>query len=218
MSDTGFDPQTLYVDGFDSLRKAFDQAPQTAMPIVVKAMDKAALAIIGEVKGYPPVTAANAPGRTHIIKVGGIPREVPMGYYERGRGWWEPITTNSRRGAQIAFLKQRKGTRGVFGKTRGILLSKNVNNVVGYKLRGSSEELGRSWAHKTEMEGSEIVTSVGNNASYVDYVNGPKSRQNALMGMRGWEAIDDGLDKSIPDLDAIYSDAADEIVAAIARK
>ena len=90
--------------------------------------------------------------------------------------------------------------------------------IAGYKRsKKTSEELGRSWAHKTEMEGNEIVTSVGNNASYVLPVQGPVNTQSRVMKAIGWEAIDDGLDKSMPDLDAIYSDAADEIIAAIAK-
>ena len=103
------------------------------------------------------------------------------------------------------------------GVNRGNKFTRAVG-IAGYKRsKKTSEELGRSWAHKTEMEGNEIVTSVGNNASYVLPVQGPVNTQSRVMKAIGWEAIDDGLDKSMPDLDAIYSDAADEIIAAIAK-
>ena len=240
MSDAGFDPQTLFVDGFDDLRKAFDQAPKIALPIVVKAMDRAALAIIGEVKTYPPATAANAPGRTHIVKhhlmtygplhgvgefkngnysryIGGhiTPREEPMGYYQRGTGWWYPI---KKLGGRIEFLMYRHRIKGLFGRAAGLQLAKNTKGVAGYRLskKHTSEELGQSWAHKTEVTSTEVVTTIGNNASYVDYVNG--RYQPALFGMRGWKTIDDAMTTVIPDVDAIFSDAADEIVAAIAKR
>ena len=58
---------------------------------------------------------------------------------------------------------------------------------------------------------------MGNNASYVLPVQGPINTQSRVMIAIGWEAIDNALDKVLPDLDAIYSDAADEIVAAIAK-
>jgi hypothetical protein len=240
MPDSDFDPQVMYVDGFDDLRKAFDQAPQFAIPIVVKAMDRAALAIIGEVKTYPPATAANAPGRMHIVKhssmaygafrgigefkngsysryIGGqtTPREEPMGYYQRGTGWWYPI---QKLGGRIEFLMVRHEIKGLFGRSTGLKLAKNVAGVAGYKLskKHTSEELGQSWTHTTERTETEIVTTIGNNASYVDYVNG--RYQPALFHMRGWETIDEAMEKVVPDVDAIFSDAADEIVAAIAKR
>ena len=203
MSDTGFDPQTMYVDGFDSLRKAFDQAPQLAIPIMVKAMDKSALAIIGTTEPYPPETAANHPGR-----VGKDGR--PMGYYKRGEGYFYPIM----RKETIAGIHSGRAT----GVNRGNKFTRAVG-IVGYKRgKKTSEELNRKWAHKTEMEGNEIVTSVGNNASYVLPVQGPINTQSRVMAAIGWEAIDDGIDKAAPDIDAIFSDAADEIVAAIAKR
>lgn len=202
MSDADFDPQTLYVDGFDDLRKAFDQAPQIAMPILVKAMDKSALAIIGEVEGYPPETAANHPGR--VDKDG-----RPMGYYVRGEGWYYPIM----RRETIAGIRSGRFT----GVNRGTKLTRAVG-IAGYKRgKKTSEELGRSWAHKTAIEDNEIVTSIGNNASYVLPVQGPIQEQSRVMAGIGWEAIDNAIDKIMPDIDAIFSDAADEIVAAIAK-
>src|ERR1035437_826053 len=171
MSDSGFDPQAMYVDGFDDLRKAFDQAPHLAIPIVLQAMDKAALAIIGNTAPYPAATAANHPGR--IGKDG-----RPMGYYVRGEGWYYPIMRN----ATIKGLKSGRAT----GVNRGNKFTRAVG-IIGYKRsKKTSEELGRSWAHKTEMEGNEIVTSVGNNASYVLPVQGPVNMQSKVMDAIGW--------------------------------
>ena len=50
------------------------------------AMSDVVLMIQGEVgyASYPPADEANAPGR--VDKDG-----EPMGYYERGRGWWYPV-------------------------------------------------------------------------------------------------------------------------------
>ena len=130
MSDIAFDPQTLYVDGFDSLRKAFEQAPRLAIPIVVEAMNKSALAIIGEVKGYPPETAANHPGR--IGKDG-----RPMGYYVRGEGWYYPLMQNK----TLKGIKSGRGT----GVNRGNKFTRAVG-IAGYRRgKKTSEELGRSW-------------------------------------------------------------------------
>jgi hypothetical protein len=50
------------------------------------AMQDALFTIQGEIgyASYPPATEANRPGR--VDQDGN-----PMGYYERGRGWWYPV-------------------------------------------------------------------------------------------------------------------------------
>ena len=202
MSDTGFDPQVLYVDGFDDLMKAIEQMPDKAIPLAIKAMDQSALAIIGEVKQYPSETAANRPGRFNALG-------RPLGYYQRGEGWYYPIMQRS----TIAGIRSGRAT----GVNRGNKYTRAMG-VAGYKRgKKTSEELGRKWAHKTEMEGSEVVTSVGNNASYVLPVQGPINEQSKVMAAIGWEAIDDAIDKVKPDIDAAFSDAADQILHEMAK-
>jgi hypothetical protein len=202
MVDAGFDPQVMFVDGFDDLYNAVAQADQQAYPFVVKAMDQASLAIIGEVKPYPPETAANHPGR-----IGQDGR--PLGYYQRGEGWYYPIYNRASikgiRSGRASGINRKVGVAGAFGA------------VAFKRSKKTSEELGRSWAHRIRMEGSEIVSDVGNNASYVLPVQGPINEQSKVMSAIGWEKIDDALDKVLPDIDAAFSDAADEIIQTIAK-
>lgn len=72
------------------LLKAFRQAAQNVRPYLLGAMQDVVFIIQGELgyTGYAPSSEANLPGR--FDKDG-----EPMGYYERGRGWWYPVKNAS---------------------------------------------------------------------------------------------------------------------------
>ncbi|MCX6057748.1 MAG: hypothetical protein NTW69_06325 [Chloroflexi bacterium] len=167
------------------------------MPYLKKAMTLSVRAVQERVAEYPPSTEANQPGRISIKT------HKPMGYYERGRGWWYPIMTRATLGEKI-------------GKSVGaIKTSKNIRvatNVAGYKLAdgGLSEMLGRSWDAQTiEIEGA-ILGVVGNNTSYAEYVQGDKQWRGHKA--RGWLTVDQALEMSQDDINKFFEEATDEFI------
>lgn len=68
------------------LLDAIEKAPQQVRTYLTDAMQDVLFMIQGEIgyASYPPATEANQPGR---VDADG----EPMGYYERGRGWWYPV-------------------------------------------------------------------------------------------------------------------------------
>ncbi len=125
---------------------------------------------------YPSSTEANQPGRFSRVT------QKPMGYYERGRGWWYPIM-------RAATLGQKQT------KARGAIRApgyvKKSSRVVGYKLAGGgkSEALGRHWAMTMTVNSALLRGTLSNSASYAGYVQG--DLQNRLHRARGWQTIND---------------------------
>ena len=68
------------------LLEALKKAPEKVMRHLTDAMSDGLFMVQGEIgyASYPPATEANAPGRFDA-------EGRPMGYYERGRGWWYPV-------------------------------------------------------------------------------------------------------------------------------
>lgn len=97
----------------------------------------------------------------------------PMGYYERGRGWWYPL--------------MRKPS-GPMGKAYGTIRAKGIirqsSGVAGYRLAGGgkSEQFMKRWTIRYEDNGLTAV--IGNNTTYGHWVMG--SDQARLMERLGW--------------------------------
>jgi len=68
------------------LLEALKVAPQQVLRHLTNAMQDVLLIIQGDLgyASYPPSSEANMPGRFDS-------NGDPMGYYERGRGWWYPV-------------------------------------------------------------------------------------------------------------------------------
>lgn len=158
-----------------------------------------AQALMERLKPYPPATAANRPGRWYMPPRG---KPRPMGYYERNRGYWYPIIGGSK-------LYAIGG--GAPKKSRGTLLARGTQKLymAGYRLRPSSEQLGKSWTVRRTNNGAIL----SNNATYAAYVHSA-DEQADVMAEIGWktdrEAIAE-LDRS-GDIDRIIDAALDAVM------
>jgi hypothetical protein len=141
---------------------------------------------------YPEATEANQPGRISIKT------HKPMGYYERGRGWWYPIMRKEALGE-----KQTKA-RGAINAPRFI---KQTSQVMGYKLAGGgkSEALGRHWTMQVNASPTRIAGVLMNSASYAAYVQG--DLQNRLHAARGWQTINQVVEQQRADIQTTMQQA-----------
>ena len=197
---------TLDIPQFEKAIEAIKKAPEVAMPLFEKAMNDSLRLLQGELKEYPASTEANRPGRMGMVTVkrksGDIQVQRPMGYYERGRGWWYPVK-GALKGATGVNVKQQTEKQ-AFKRFE----LKAPGQVSGYRLSPSSEQLGRPWTIAIEAGEDALVGQVGTNASYVDYVRG--DRQPALFRKRGWRTIDEILENKAPAIIGFFEDAATE--------
>lgn len=129
----------------------------------------AATHLEGALEPYPQSTSV--PGRWSMVT------HKPMGFYERGRGWWYPVMERRTLGAGQRVLKSR-GTRLAPKSQRG------PGQVVGYKLslQNQSERFQARWTIKYEDDGTTAI--IGNNASYGPHLMGDD--QAYMMALIGW--------------------------------
>ena len=197
------DDQVIDFSQVTGFADALAKSPGAFIPYATDAMTQSVRLIQGGMAEYPPATEANQPGR-FSLKTG-----QPMGYYERGRGWWYPIMTRE-------TLQDAAG--GKYGKSRGVVkaskLIRTVSRVQGYKLAGGgeSEQLGKSWTTNVQASDTGVQGEVGTNTSYAPYVQGDE--QSSLLARYGWDAhqIDAVVEQLMPDLDEIWNAAADQFV------
>lgn len=167
------------------LASAMERVGDKGQTLILQAMNDIALAVEGEIKPYPPATEANRPGRVNADG-------KPLGYYERGRGWWYPVMAARQLGAEL-------------GKRKG--------QVRGYKLAGGglSQKLQAKWTSTAYKEGRGYVAEVGTNVTYAPFVQG--SKQPALFNQRGWKTADEVLTKLEPDIVRRLNRLTDELLA-----
>lgn len=194
------DEVVVELKGFDEAIAWLERAPETAIPLFEQAMTRGLAAVAGRVKAYPPATEANRPGR--VMADG-----RPMGYYERGQGWWYPV-------------KQAKTLGGLRLKTQGVkILGKRIAakaGIAGYKLIRSSERLREHWTTQVTRLINGVEGTIGSVVSYAGTVQGFVSRdprQAQLPASRDWPSIETALTDSLPDLEAAFAEAVDELVA-----
>ena len=186
--------KTLEIKGLAELQRAVADAPEIALPIMTAAMEQAVALLHDAVATYPPATEANRPGRFRNGR--------PVGYYERGRGWWMPITNK-------AEMPRKTG------KALGVIRGNKKFGTVGYKLAGGgkSELLGRKWTTTVTKVDGGMVGEVGNTASYAREVQG--DRQKPYHARRGWPTLDGTVDRLAEDIIRIFEDAAGDVARAI---
>jgi hypothetical protein len=189
--------KTLEIKGFDELLKALKETPKKVMPYLKKAMTLSVRAVQERVAEYPPSTEANQPGRISMAT------HKPMGYYERGRGWWYPLMTERTLGGKMGKS---------LGQVKAGAKIKKITSVKGYRLAGGgeSEMLGRSWDAQTIETDGAIIGLVGNNTSYADYVQGDKQWRGHKA--RGWITVDKALKESTEDINIFFGEALDEFL------
>jgi hypothetical protein len=184
-----------------------EKSPAEVLPFATQAMENSVAAIHDGVATYPDATAANAPGR--VDRNG-----KPMGYYERGKGWWRPLLRAT------TVLAHGTMAGGKYGKSigRGIYpTGGKVPQVAGYKLNPSSEKLGQSWTTDVQsFEEGGVVGEVGTNTSYADPVQG--AGQSDVMEAIGWQAVHDTVEGLTETIVGYFSDAFDDYLEYIASK
>lgn len=187
----------LEIKGFDELLKALKETPQKVMPYLKKAMTLSVRAVQERVAEYPNATEANQPGRISMKT------HKPMGYYERGRGWWYPLTTDRTLGGKMGKS---------LGQVKAGAKIKKTTTAKGYRLAGGgeSEMLGRSWDAQTIEQENAIIGLIGNNTSYATYVQGDK--QWRVHAARDWITVDTALEESQDDINRFFQEATDEFL------
>ena len=169
--------------------------PDGFEPYLEKAMVGIMTAFKTVAEVYAPESDANKPGR--MDKEG-----KPMGYYERGRGWWYPLVTHNKLG-----LGQEIPTIGLHSKapkTMGAkaLMARGVEGVAGYKLIATSEQMHDQWVWEVIPDPSGVIGNLTNLASYSGGVQGLE--QAPLHKSRGWQTVIQSWDT--PEVQAAVED------------
>jgi hypothetical protein len=161
------DYESYKLEGMEAMIKALNDMPKIALPILEDAMNKSVKLLQAYMAKYPPSTEANRPGRMG-------PDGRPMGYYERGRGWWYPILQKQTVELAGRFAASRAGESGsLFGKSRGVIKGTRAMQqvgVAGYKLRQTSQMLGKSWTSNVYVLEHSVEGVVGTDTSYAPHV------------------------------------------------
>lgn len=195
----------INLKAMDIISDALKNAPEKILPILTRTMTLIARTVQANVAEYPPATDANRPGRTNADG-------EPLGYYERGRGWWYPVMRQETLGGNLGALFGAEKASGA-GKRHKI---KNIRTkAVGYKLAkgGTSEMLGRSWDSTVKTGDDYVLGIISNNASYVPYVQGDE--QAAIHAKRGWQTIDTAIAASMPEIERLLDEAVDEYLKSL---
>ena len=150
---------TEAIAGLEELKRRIASGEQK---ILRDAMGRVLNDIWDEVAQYPPSSPANLPGRINA-------QGKPLGYYERGRGWWYPVMNK-------ATIDGKKGaTRGQMTAQQAVNRVKNkgaINRAAGYKLAGGgkSEVLGKRWYMSIQNSGVGVVGVIENRKLVIERV------------------------------------------------
>lgn len=180
------DQKVLVIDN-PRLLEALSQ-PEKVAPYLERTMFEAVQIIKDIFAEYPPETEANRPGRINL-------EGEPLGYYERGRGSWRPIKQGTILGKGSVALGVISAK---YAHERHKVKSEPV--VIGYKLRPSSQQLGKKWVTQVRTEGSEILGVIGSPVTYADYVNG--FQQAKFHERRDWPNPEKAFEQGWPDIEA----------------
>lgn len=196
--------QILEIEGMDELLAAWDKLPVEALAELEKAMQDAVYLLEERLNQYPPSTDANRPGRTNLAT------GKPMGFYERGAGWWYPIMRRATLGP-----KPKKSGGAILGtraaKLFGAQGGPGMMGVAGYKLRRDSEALGRSWTTQVTQGDGWIVGEVGTDTSYAPWLV-DDTRQARRMQQIGWVTVGTAMNAAEEDIDKIFDKAVDDVL------
>jgi hypothetical protein len=129
---------------------------------------------------YAPESEANKPGR--VDQDGN-----PMGYYERGRGWWYPLVTHNTLAGEGEIPVLRPHTKAPKTMKASTLAAVGIKSVTGYRLNPTSEQMADRWSTSVTQSGDEVVGQLTNTASYSDLVQGLE--QVLLHQSRGWRTV-----------------------------
>ena len=170
----------ILVEGADKLSQALKQFPRETKRYIQAAGKEAASEVLNTqgLQRYPPATEANQPGRISIAT------QEPMGYYQRGKGWWYPV------------MRKSEGYTGIARNTTRTI--RRATGVAGYRLQPTSERYGTQFYTKADG----YATEIGNRASYARWLAGDDQAQ--LSAARGWRRLLDVVQKKLPRIMEIY--------------
>ena len=180
-----------------------EKFPQFVEPAMGNIMDE----FKTEMEIYAPEDEANAPGRTDQ-------NGEPMGYYERGRGWWYPVKGRLTILEAGRLVGAGKGLpRASFGKRVGVIKGGRKFGVAGYKLIPNSQQMGSRWVITVITNENDVTGNLFNGATYSDIVQG--FGQSLLMAERQWNNVDEvwNGDSMQGTLDREIGNALDQFLA-----
>ena len=175
----------------------FEQAmnePAGAFPALADAMTPIMSAYEDRASVYAPESEANQPGRFSLVT------QKPMGYYERGRGWWYPLLTHRTIDLTKEVPLLRLNPKAPHTAGMKTLMAAGIPQVAGYRLIENSEQMHDKWSFDVEVVADEIIGHMVNTASYSALVQGME--QTRLHQARDWQTF----------IDVWESDAMQEIV------
>ena len=169
--------------------------PQGFIPHLALAMKDITDGFQDQVSVYAPESEANAPGR---VDADG----KPMGFYERGRGWWYPVMNRSTLG-KGPMGTVRPNLKAPTTWKRRAVLAEGFAGVAGYKLRPTSEQMHDDWSNEVAVEQDDVTGKITNTASYSDVVVGLE--QTDLNRSRNWTNVE--IVWSSPSMQNLVDDA-----------
>jgi hypothetical protein len=137
---------------------------------------------------YAPESEANSPGR--LDKEG-----KPMGYYERGRGWWYPVITHNKMGLGQELPLLRPHSKSPRTMRATTLMAEGFAGVAGYKLIANSEQMHDRWSNEVHITVDGVVGNLRNTATYAEDVQGKE--QAPLHASRGWRTVESSWEDSL---------------------
>jgi len=90
-----------------------------------------------------------------------------------------------------------------------------TGGVAGYKLRRTSQDLGKHWTHKVQSVSGGVIGIIGNAVTYAAPVQGPREVQARRMKAIGWPNVDDAVEQAGPDIDKAFAEATTRFLEAL---
>jgi hypothetical protein len=155
--------------------------PNGVIPILETAMENVMRKYEEIASVYAPDNEANHPGRFSLRN------HKPMGFYERGRGWWYPLVKTVVTGRPDVPIKMSqihtKGLKLRIGKRAANVLPQ----VTGYHLSKTSEQMNTKWKTEVSVDQDIVSGHLTNSASYFPYVQGLE--QAYIHEARDWQNV-----------------------------
>ena len=184
---------TVSITGLDEFVAKLSEF-KARLTIAMQGAGAAAATMIIETEGgpdnYPPLSEANQPGRYSVRT------HKPMGYYERGIGWYYPV------------MNKPPTVRGIsrsVPKVRGY-------GVAGYKLSNSNRSsVLKQKAEITHDNADVIITIPAEKVHYAEYVVG--DYQAKFHAARGWRTLKSIAEGKRPEITAEYDRAIANLIS-----
>lgn len=155
----------ITVTGLDELRAAVAKAPGEVRKNLVAAHKEVSSEILNTtgLRNYPPVTAANAPGR--VDKHG-----RRMGYYERGAGYWRPARGGGYKLATKSQIYGRKWTSKVAQDASAVTVGNSASyaQYLADDKRQSRVMAGYGWRTLVDVAKSKLAKITAIYQAWVD--------------------------------------------------